>query len=94
MSETINIHELLEGSAVYDDTANMDEVQVVILPEVTYVSYIYDANLWLHVWRCDNGEIEVDECGEPDAEYEGSDVEYHIIHPLIDRIVELDPSES
>jgi len=91
MSETIHISELLEGSAVYDDTANMQETQVLVTEEVTYVSYIYDEVLWLHIWRCDNGNIPVDECTEPEIAYTSGDVEYHIIQPLIDKLC---PSES
>ena len=88
MSETIHIGVLLRGSAVYDDTAGMTEVQVVIAPEATYVSYMYDGNIFVDIWRCMNGEVEVDECDEPDVRYNGNDPEYYLIQPLIDKILE------
>lgn len=88
MNETVHINELLEGSSVYGDTAGMQDVQVVITEQSTYVSYLYDENLWLDIWHCTWGEVAISECDEPDVRYTGEDPEYHLIQPLIDKIQE------
>lgn len=83
--ETIHIINLLENGELHDGK-ELEEVQIVITEDVTYVSYGVIGTTVIDIWNCSEGNILVSDRYEPDMRYTIEDPMFHVIQPLIDKV--------